>query len=600
VFNINTGVTEADRDKLYDVNGNFVASDVGRMIRMEKTPPFSGFPQDKHLHEEYRIIEVIDGNTIRLEHARFEDEIDHADPDLQIHYRIYASITFNSDSANFPELHADGGPVVNQFISIVDPVNPSLAWVPWMITYWENSTTLTISDWTGTLVDIAQGTNLKWYLHDKRVYTYWEMFSVVSRFLFDCGWTLTQDRGRHADPAFWGGIATSWQGRLRDKVFHTTGEDGDRSAFLRMIFTNSDATTLQNGNGIGFGMWNMWDPNFDNGANNSNGMGTAVTYSRGTHHASQQDLYPNASSSTSYPPVWSATNLSQGSALFWQADMSLPNNLGIPGGQLQSIDYFLYGDKDEVHLYFFNPTRGFAYQSFGFVKEVSQNRHIFRLQADVAAGAGVVLNVGDTQDPQAAGYKVGDNIQIAGQHVATGRGGLDRTESATITTFGASGADYTITVSLLNRAYKANALIGEEPQGVFTSDFTQPSTFGGSGSVWFLNAAKHNDTTHHDWNGTMGFTGVISRTPSVDFNEIQPNQRGGRFGILGIALRNVVGREFRGRMRYLHSPSHILTAFSFIKDQNDQYYWSFPRRFAGTTAENLFAIGPISKEQVKL
>ena len=36
VFNVNTGTDEADRNKLYDINGNFVASDVGRMVRIDR------------------------------------------------------------------------------------------------------------------------------------------------------------------------------------------------------------------------------------------------------------------------------------------------------------------------------------------------------------------------------------------------------------------------------------------------------------------------------------------------------------------------------------------------------------------------------------
>lgn len=406
-----------------------------------------------------------------------------------------------------------------------------------------------------------------------------------------------------------------------DLILSSEGEAGSdgsnpKRQFLR--FTHNDNASSTVNFGYDIAMWQSWDPEFSNATTNS--MGNGINPLTSPHNpASANGFARNATTinTGNSGPAMSPSSPNNawfvnGEGTTVTGDIAEPNSLGIFGGRLQSIDYAIMGDKDEVHFNTMVESKGANYAAFGSILEVQQNPRRFLLRAAVTTGANKVLNVGPV-DPQGLTppYQVGDLIQIAGKTVLAGAPSSgERVETATITAFGTTGTDnldFTITVNNIAAAagYQIGAMVGEEACGLVTFMGPHETTLGSSAALRFQNSAQFADATNLDYNGTTvstqcGFVGqeAFGTLGSNVTTEVDPNLRGGRWGIIPVVCRNTVQGEFRGRLRYYFFTPNTVGNWQFIEDRNGNFYFILPYNLRQSQAQK-FVLGPISNALAK-
>jgi hypothetical protein len=291
------------------------------------------------------------------------------------------------------------------------------------------------------------------------------------------------------------------------------------------------------------------------------------------------------------------------------------NHLGISGGDIITIDYALFGDKDEIHIFAMIDGQGASHVSYGAVKEVTQNPNRFLVREAVASGAGnKTVNVGPV-NPQTLSnpYRVGDAIQISG------KGGTysspERVESSTIVSFGTGGpdgSDYTITIAspfASSSGYAIGAILGEEAEPIFMYSCTASSNFGSASEHPFRlhNSAFYNASPDRDYSGFgtvsidvgYGFAAAdgLGGLGQNGFDEVQPNKRSGRMVVAPVVIRNANLGEFRGRMRWYQLTNARAGMWQFLRDGLDNWYFVVPYALLEKTEKIVY--GPMPKALAK-
>ncbi len=228
--------------------------------------------------------------------------------------------------------------------------------------------------------------------------------------------------------------------------------------------------------------------------------------------------------------------------------------------------------------------------------------------ADVAASTAVaitgsLLNIAATLN--------GDGVNLLHNTPNSAATNVQITEAVNdpgFTVRGMEGSGFGITVDILQESYEKGALVGEDPQPMFIAAPLHYSTVyeNNSGQVKVSNRSRHNDPTYRDHNGQNdarhltfgGFTARLDRVPRTEVAQLDPSQRTGRFGLLGVIVNDVTGDQWRGRLRYYHVLSKRITNKRFIRDRDGQYYYVVPmlQRFNNNPDDTVgqpIAIGPM-------
>jgi hypothetical protein len=247
----------------------------------------------------------------------------------------------------------------------------------------------------------------------------------------------------------------------------------------------------------------------------------------------------------------------------------------------------------------------------------------------LTAGSNVVIDVGANLDPAgsvsprdgatqiAVAYQTNDNFQICGLRTnATAPTAGDFIESEQISNLGTIGAsstnpdglDFSVTVTTLSKSYQIGDIVGEEACPLyFYGGWHYGNTTAGAARCH--NAAQHNDATFFDWNGdgTTNVTDGFDQTPglgtigsSFTVEEVNPNRRGGRWGLVPIVFRDVTEGQFRGTMNYVFYVSNRLGTFQWIPDRNNNWYFIITDGYIQSVSNTnyvKYAIGPISQTQ---
>lgn len=180
-------------------------------------------------------------------------------------------------------------------------------------------------------------------------------------------------------------------------------------------------------------------------------------------------------------------------------------------------------------------------------------------------------------------------------------------------TEGMSGGGYAIEIATLNSSLAAGALVGEDPQAMFffrPSIVTTPFSSGGgtAGIFRVSNRSAFGNGTYRDHNGPItgsaqGFDTLaeLAGLFGPDTREINPNERSGRFSAVTISVKDSVGGQLRGSMRYARAVSPRVGSHVMRRDRNGDWHVIIPfsGRFAATggeltSNELLLAIGPMS------
>jgi hypothetical protein len=435
------------------------------------------------------------------------------------------------------------------------------------------------------------------------------------------GMTAGQFRGRNNGP----GTNDNIQ---QDVIWFSNGE-GDPSDPKRMTMRvtkgNSSVTGLGN-SAIDFAMWQSWLPVFVNTSTHNQGNGINPCKSPSTSGSSRGAGFATDAITTATLAFSSATAASTAFPTNFVNELS-QNPYGLSGGTQVVGDYVLFGDKDEIHVYFMIESVGANYIGFGAIQEVNQNPQRFMVRASVTAGANAVIDVGPNTDPQAAisgnnrdgtapitpPYQTNDELQAAGLAVNTGAptGGafIESDQATNFGTIAASatnpdGLDYSITVATLNKTLQIGDIVGEEAMPMFL--YQGPHfTFATQGNGRVQNEAQHGDATFFDWNNTAtnsttndGFnvTDGLGTLGANATSEIAPNKRGGRFGAVPIVFRDTVEGQFRGRMRYFYVIPGRTGTLQLMPDRNNtpNWYITLPYVLRQTQVTGFkIALGPI-------
>lgn len=457
--------TEADRGRLY-VTGQFTpATDyLGRIVSFSGTPPATGAAgTNKHDHTWYRIRGVdASGNWVELEGFRAEDA------GTGITWSVHASVDFAAASASFPvdegplgpnsapypRVRTNTGPLVGQGIFFPDDPDQVLASQPWFVGDRLGSTSCRLVDWTGRYQTVPTSTGRAWSLRDIPAYTEEMFWHTVHRFMLECGWDLDQLRGKNNGTGAGRRIS-------RDAIYRSRGEDERKEGYIRWIAVNDGSSadgSFSTGNtpvkGFDLAGFSIWDRDFVNtsGINPGNGVG-AISAHENTNNrwASQADTTNSSSNQPPFvhPDLNSSNNGSIiGDTVGWSSPFHedadkrsfRANQLGtVEGGDYSEIHYTFLGDRDEVHLMAEVSGFGTMYLAFGFLKpRPDANGLIFTTNFSAASGPNVTLRIGgepgnatsDGRDPTNPGadpnggdfipYAIGDQIQIAGKTVNPG------------------------------------------------------------------------------------------------------------------------------------------------------------------------------------
>jgi hypothetical protein len=81
--------------------------------------------------------------------------------------------------------------------------------------------------------------------------------------------------------------------------------------------------------------------------------------------------------------------------------------------------------------------------------------------------------------------------------------------------------------------------------------------------------------------------------------EVDPNLRGGRWGIIPTVIRNTGQGEFRGRLRYHFFAPVQVGLWQFLEDRNGNFYFVATYVLREALSNVKLAVGPISANLAK-
>ncbi len=533
---------------------SFVASDVGRKIRITGTAT--------NRYDGVYVIDAVNSGTsvnLRLNHNVGGTPISDAkfyENGTSITWKILESCTFVADAAGDMEDFYPGSYI---FIESSNNANKGL----WLISHRVDSQTVYLcksyvfwmSDNNPVTFFTIEGTedfqaqsSLKWYVIDRQPMSAPEYYEMWVQFLIDCGWTLYQQRGAHT-------TLTTW----RDTVLKSTGETdalipGGKAMFLRYCMIGVRGTTAQSVNGSGVGMasaiFQHWDPTLT-ATTPGNGSG-GVKASANLNDLAAANPANNFSNGNSFS--WSQYPWRQASVSWLERGRSdLPE-------QFAFSDYAFFGDRDEFssNVSMFGTAGAINYSRYqgGHLKVMGSNPNIVTVINNVTSGSNKDLNTGTID---IAGltppYAVGDNITLVGRKTSSP---AEYVETTTIVSFNNTDtSNRLVRVAAISMAFgngpdTLKLQIGEDPFPVAMN-----SQINATYTPFLHNLSKLANATTllgspgRDYDATnFGSTSTGFQIWSAGFNEIDPNRKTGKFGLLSVGVRNTTNGEFRGRWRY--------------------------------------------------
>lgn len=574
----------------------FVAGDVGRKIRVTGTPS-----------NRYNFVYVIDsvnsGTSVNLRcnhnvggtpisDARFYEN------GTTISWKILESCTFVADAAGDIEDFYPGSYI---FIESTNVANKGL----WLITHRVDSQTAYLcksyvywmSDNNPYTDFIIEGTEdfqaqsaLRWYVIDRQPMSSPEYYEMFIQYLIDVGWAMWQQRGH----------STTLQ-TYRDIILKSTGEPdalipGGKAMFLRYALVGVKGATAQstNGSGVGYAsaIFQHWDPTLT-ATTPGNGSG-GVRASNNTNDGFAANPASNFVNGNGFP--WSLFPWRQISTSWLERGRSdLPE-------QFAFSDYAWFGDRDEitsnVSMFGTGGAINYCKYQFGHLKVMGSNPNIPTVINNVTTGSNKDLNTG-TVDIAALTppYAVGDNITLVGRKTSSP---AEYVETTTIVSFNNTDVNNRLVrVAAISMAFgngpdTLKLQIGEDPFPVaMNCQINATMTPFLHNLSKLANATSLLGSPGRDYDATnFGSTSTHFQIWSAGFNEIDPNRKTGKFGLLAAGIRNTTNGEFRGRWRYWWEvPDYKWPMGSkVLVGGTDAYVIVNP-----STSTNMVMVGPMSK-----
>lgn len=571
--------------------GAFVASDVGRKMRLTGTP--------SNRYDGNYVIDAVNSGTsvtLRYNHnvggtptspAKFMEN------GSSITWRIHESCTFTADVAGDIE---DFYPGSYMFIESTNIENRGL----WLISHRTSSSVVTLSKsyiwypidhnpFTVHTIDsatdfIAEG-GLRWYITDRQSYHLQDFYEIWLQFLIDSGWSVYQTRGHHTT-----------LNNLRDFVLKSVGESdplipGGKAMFLRINIGGSrTGVKTWNYMDIDYAIFHHWDPT-QTATAPGNGVGGLRAHTQGTKLMAASPTFNSGATSTQ--ALWSQYPYRYTSGTW---DFNRVGRNGLIDGT-HFMDYAFFGDADEFQVSLNNyagvnnqvTARCWA----GHLKVMGSNPNIVTVINNVTAGTNKDLNTG-TVDIAALTppYQVGDKITIIGRKTAAP---AEYVETTTIVSFNNTDTNNRLVrVANLALAYgngpdTLKLQIGEDPFPVACGAWQPNST-----TVFLHNLTGLGNATGRDYDATnFGSQSSPFDIWTLGFSEIDPNQKTGRYGILALGIRNTAIGEMRGRWRYTWDFPDYLgpMGMKMIASNNTDVYVLVASTYVGGSGLN----GPMSK-----
>jgi hypothetical protein len=539
---------------LTSATASFVASDVGRKIRLTGTPSnrYNGL---------YVIDSVNSGTSVNLRcnhnvggtptsDARFYEN------GTSISWKILESCTFVADAAGDIE---DFYPGSYMFIESSNNANKGL----WLITHRVDSQTVYlcksyvfwVSDnnpYTDYIIegteDFQAQTGLRWYVIDRQPMSAPDYYEMFIQYLVDVGWSMWQQRGSN----------TTLQ-TYRDIILKSTGETdalipGGKAMFLRYVLSGVRGTTAQSINSSGIGiasaLFQHWDPTLTATVpgNGSGGVRASTNANDGVA------ANPAASFSNGSNFSWSNAPWKQASISWLERGRSdLPEAFTFS-------DYSWFGYRDEissnVQMVGLGGAINYAKYQFGHLKVMGSNPNIVTVTNNITAGANKDLNTG-TVDIAALTppYSVGDNITLIGRKTSSP---AEYVETTTIVSFNNTDPNNrlvrvtNVSMAFGNGPDALKLQIGEDPFPVAINSQVLASYAPVLHNLSKLaNATTLLGSPGRDYDATnFGSTSTGFQIWGAGFGDIDPNRKTGKFGLLSVGIRNTTNGEFRGRWRY--------------------------------------------------
>lgn len=533
---------------------SFVASDVGRKIRITGTP-------SNRYNGNYVIDSVNSGTSVNLRcnhnvggtptsDARFFEN------GSSITWKILESCTFTADTAGDIEDFAPGS---YMFIESSNAANKGM----WLITHRVDSQTVYlcksyvywISDnnpYTDYIIEATEDfqaqSSLRWYIIDRQPMSAPDYYELFLQYLIDVGWTMFQQRGHSTTTQSW-----------RDIILKSTGEadaliPGGKAMFLRFTLFGVRGTTAQSTNSSGVGlahaMFQHWDPTL-----------TATLPGNGSGGCRAS---ANANDQVCANP---ASNFSNGNGYSWTSEPWAQRSISwlergrseLPD-QMSFSDYAWFGDRDEINSHVNQAGRStnlnYNRLQFGHLKVMGANPNIVTAINNITAGANKDVNVGSvdvtTLTPP---YAVGDNITLIGRKTSSP---AEYVETTTIVSFNNTDpSNRLVRVANVSMAFgngpdTLKLQIGEDPFPValMSSNSTTYTPYLHNLSK-LANATSLLGSPGRDYDATnQGSTSTGFEIWNAGFTEVDPNRKTGKFGLLAIGVRHTTNGEFRGRWRY--------------------------------------------------
>lgn len=527
--------------------GAFVASDVGRKIRLSGTA--------SNRYDGNYVIDSVNSSTsinLRFNHnvggtpaspARFFEN------GSSITWRIHESCTFTADAAGDIE---DFHPGSYLYVESTNLENRGL----WLISHRTSSSVVTLSKsyiWfpidnnpftvhtIDATTDFIAETSLRWYITDRQPMSVQDSYETILQFYVDCGWSLWQQRGHHTT-----------LGTLRDVVLKSIGETdplipGGKAMYLRWgVGGSRSGVKVWGFMDMDAAIYHHWDPAQTATAPGSGVGGTKTTTN---YSGNPKAAFPSSGWAASNGGMWTIYPFRySGSTSFVTTGRN-----GLLD-QAHFTDWSMFGDADEVFVngscYGGVNAQNTAKLTFGHLKVVGSNPNIVTVINNVTAGTNKDLNTG-TVDIAALTppYQVGDKITIIGRKTAAP---AEYVETTSIVSFNNTDPNNRLVrVANLALAYgngpeTLKLQIGEDPFPVVVGGWTSNSTQG-----FLHNLTNLGNATGRDHDATnLGSSSTLFEIWSLGFGEIDPNIKTGRYGILALGVRNTGIGEVRGRYRY--------------------------------------------------
>lgn len=583
----------------------FVAGDVGRLIRLTGTP-------SKRYDGYYIIDTIVSGSrvTLRKNHnitSHPGSNAQFGESGSSITWRISEACTFTTDTAGDLSQTTHPGAYVN-ITGASNSNNNGL----WRISHFlTNQTCILSKSYIWYVADVqayaaftsddtatfTAESGLYWSITDREPFNGADSMESVVQAAIDAGWVLWQQRGSL-------NTANTTQNILGDVILRSVGETDanlpeGKLHYLRIMWGGNSRTALgcyqllKTWWGIGLA--------YDRTATPGTSPGSGLGFMRG--------------SNVTQPPIntfnmTTITAPSTGDISFDSELSSGGEDLLTPGRGGQSLRYFrkdflAWGDADEFHAYWApNPGQGTTspiWMGWGWIKPVGQNPYVCALNAVTTGGAvaSKTFNTG-AHDLSANGYLVGDRIFVRGIKAT----GTEYVEGGTITAFGGSAPNFTVTATSLAAAWKGEYGAGTDTyRGYIGADPFPIALYynGFSGIVVrFHNTANLQEATGRDFDFTNLGLAAFCDVSVGAWTTLTPNYRTANPGVSTLQLRYDTTNEFRGKAVHIqYMRADVLPLGKKLFDPVAGVYWvlfGFSGGVGVATLQNSGAIaGPFSK-----